>query len=312
MTDQFSEYIKRNAGDLIAAEDWNEMQKKIKEDIANQVQAAKDDVLHGSTPVDHAVNADQFDQKTPQNWIDYLDQRYAPRVHEHEGKLNYQRYFLELETLIAGAGGAAAELQPAVLTHGMHRHPLVEVYALQDLVINNEDGTPVARGPFRLAFAGPEHVADPEASAFITKSWDEVHWGDPINIVKDSLAANMNEAEQKNFLAQFQENFTLGSWLTNLERQLFEPGPAQFHFDVGSIYRTGWVRERLPKKISQLKDDGDWPPRLVYRPLLLNTSGGLTPQDTVLRVDVFHISVDQIELQAHASQPVRLFVLLRA
>ena len=76
-------YIDRNPGDLITAEDWDEVQVKIKEDIANQLKAAKDDVLHGATPVDHAINADKFDNKTPKNWTDELDQRYAAKTHDH-------------------------------------------------------------------------------------------------------------------------------------------------------------------------------------------------------------------------------------
>jgi hypothetical protein len=316
MAEQLTPYIDHQAGDLITADNSRNMQIMIKEDIAKQTQAAKDDVLHGATPVDHAVNADEFDQKTPQNWIDELDQRFAPRVHDHEDHANYQRYLLEVETIIAGG-----ELQPVVLIHEMGRHPLVEVYDLQDLEITDADGNPPTNGPFKLAFAGPEHAADPEASKFITKSWDERHWGDPIDIVKDSLAGNMNEADQKTFMSQLQENFTLTAWLTNLERQFFEPGPAQFHFDVGSIYRTQWVRERLNKKVSQLKDDGEWPPRLVYRPLLLNTSGWPSfnvPTDStplpidILRVDTFHLNLNEIELQVHATRAAHLMVLLRA
>jgi hypothetical protein len=313
MADQLTPYIDRKPGDLITAEDWDDMQKKIKGDIANQIKAAKDDVLHGVTPVDHAVNSDQFDHKTPQNWTDDLDQRYALRVHDHEGAANYQRYFLELESIQAGG----SELPPALLVHGMGRNPVAQIYQLNDLPFADDKGTPITLTPPKcMAFCGPEHVADPEAIQFVTKSWDERHWGDPIDVVKDGLGRYLNAQDQKAFLALFPDHFTLNTWLTNLERQLFEPGPGQFHFDVGSIYRTKWVRDRLSSKISQLKDEGEWPPRFVYRPLLLDTSGLEVPAGgngtPPLRVDVYHLSLNEIELQAHTVATARLMVLLRA
>jgi len=291
---------------MITAEDRNDEQIKIKEDIANQIKAAKDDVLHGATPVDHALNADEFDHKTPQNWLDDLDQRYALHVHDHEGVANYQRYFLELETVLA-----TGKLQPAVLEHGMGRNPVVQIYQLRDdLPLVDDKGINIVGK--QMAFCGPEHVADPEAAKFVTKSWDERHWGDPIDVVKDSLGRYLDAQEQKALMAMFPDHFTLNTWLTNLERQLFEPGPAQFHFDVGSIYRTQWVRDRLNKKISQLKDDGEWPPRFVYRPLLLDTSGLSANGELPLRVDVFHLNLDEIELQADTGNIARLMVLLRS
>src|SRR5687768_3703309 len=42
MSDQPQPYIARNPGDLISAEDWNDLQKKIRADIAKQVKDARD------------------------------------------------------------------------------------------------------------------------------------------------------------------------------------------------------------------------------------------------------------------------------
>ena len=40
MATETTPYIPHNPGDLITAEDWNDVQKKIKEDIAKQIQDA--------------------------------------------------------------------------------------------------------------------------------------------------------------------------------------------------------------------------------------------------------------------------------
>jgi hypothetical protein len=51
-------YIEAHPGELITAQAWNEVQVEIREDIAEEIEAAKEDIRH--TGVDKAKDADEF------------------------------------------------------------------------------------------------------------------------------------------------------------------------------------------------------------------------------------------------------------
>ena len=307
MTEPITPYEDYKPGEIIAAERMDTMQVKIKKDIAEQVgkvQKALDE--HAQAPVDAA----KFGGKTPDEWVDNLDKRYAPLNHDHEGVRRYQRYFLELETVLAGPPN---RLQPAVLIHDMGRNPLTQVYQLLALPI---DPAPAPAGKaFKFCYSGPPHASDPEAANFKTKSWDERHWGDPLDAIIAELARALDPEKQKALMAKFQKNFTLAAWLANLEEYLFEPGPAQYHFDMGDVYQTKWVRDRLGMTAGKLEEQGEWPPRLVYRPALVDTGnevGDSPPIIPPLIVRVFHLNVNEIEIAPVTNLETHLMVVLRS
>lgn len=304
-------YISQDPGDLITAENWNELQVKIKEDIAGQVGQVETALNEfKEAPVD----ADTFDGKTPKEWTSDLDKRYAPLEHIHDGVRRYRRYFLELETVVPSTSpDTPLMLQPAVIMHGMGRHPVVQVYELTELPIAFSRN--ISRS-YQFCFCGPEHHNDPEAMDFKTKSWDERHWGDSIDIdMIEDLARSLEAEEQEAFKAQFKDSFTLNAWLSNLEKAFFEPGPAQYHFDMGDVYRTQWIKDRETKTISELRGGGEWPPRFVYRPILVNfallrpgENGDLEPKF----IHIFHLNLKEVEIAPQIGEELHLMVLLRS
>ena len=306
-TDLYKEF---HAGDLITAEDANKVQSDIKKDIDSKIKAASDAIVKGE--VAQARNAKQFDSMTPDAWKKELMKIFALREHDHEGALSYQRYFLELETVLQGQ---PPRQQPAVIIHNMGRHPIVQVYELLRLP------KPPVTSDDVFAWCGPSH-ADVPQEEFMTQSWDERHWGDPIDDLLQGMARGLEDEKRAALWADFQDNFVLGAWLSNLEKRLFEPGPGQYHFDVGDSFRTSWIKARLKTKVETLKNQGEWPPRFIYRPVLLDRSGQPGPAgepDTPananpprMPVDVFHLNLNEIELQIYSDfKPIRLMVLLR-
>jgi hypothetical protein len=298
MTVRPAPYVEYNPGDLITAESTNEMQVLIKEDILAQVGAvsdALDDFIEGP------INATTFDGRTSTEWQTHFDGRYARLDHSHESVRHYQRYFLELETVIAGPGGND-RLQPAVLIHGMGREPVVQVYALLNLPIEFGDRPGGgARRDFKFCVTGPEHSDDMEAAELKTRSWDERHWGDPFDLIVDSLTRDLPPQEAEAIMRDFQDNFTLNAWITRLQQRLFEPGPAQYHFDAGDVYQTQWVRDRGSRRVSELKETGEWPPRFVYRPVLVNGLQALQRrgdnEDTLEPlVGIAHVNLNEVEI----------------
>jgi len=122
------EYIKRDPGDLITSEDWNEVQVEIKKDIEAKIKSAKEQIK--KTGVERADNADKFDNKTPKGWTDELDERYAAKVHDHKGETVYRRYHKRF----------TKETRSAFLHHELGRFPLVDVYELLPFVLPVSSG----------------------------------------------------------------------------------------------------------------------------------------------------------------------------
>jgi hypothetical protein len=303
MIDDKSAYINGKSGDLITAEIWNKMQIEIKKDInsrVGEVNAALEE--HKKAPVD----ASTFAGKDPEEWTDDLDKRYALLNHNHDGVKSYQRYFLELETVDRG------RLQPAVIEHKMMRHPIVQVYELLDLKMPAPSPTPAGKS-YKFCFCGPEHQPDEPGELFVTKSWDEYHWGDSIVDLIEGIANDLDVKQRKAFKAQFQKNQTLNSWLSNIEKVIFEPGPAQYHFDRGDVYRTQWIRDRANKKVSELDSDGEWPAIFVYHPRLINAKF-LPVNDTTSpeKVGIFHLNSNTVEIAPEGLEEMHLMVILRS
>jgi hypothetical protein len=120
MTDETTPYDPASPGQVITAERYNQMQIDVKEDIHEEVEAAKADIR--KTGVDQAVNADKFEDKAAEQWTADLDQRYAEKIHDHEGQTVYRRYIKEF----SGDPGYGTVL----LKHGLGRYPLIDVYEL--------------------------------------------------------------------------------------------------------------------------------------------------------------------------------------
>lgn len=127
-TTELSPYIGRDPGDLITAEDWNGVQLKIKEDIDDRIDEAKEEIK--TEGVDRATNAEHFNNKSESEFVDGLDDRYAPKVHDHEGMSVYRRYIKEFST--------DPGLDRVILHHDLGRFPLVDVYELLPIQVGDE------------------------------------------------------------------------------------------------------------------------------------------------------------------------------
>lgn len=323
-----SEYIPRKPGDLITAEDWNALQEKIQADIQQQVKKAMEEIIQQG--VSRADNADQFNNQDSAAWIAQLDKRYAAQVHDHKDLKAYQRYFLELETALAGP---SPRLQPAVIEHNMGRTPVVQVYELLELPIQKKNGEAFTDVPNqRFCFCGPE-FADDEANKLVTKAPDERPWGDSLDEVVEELARGIEVSEREALKAKFSDDYTLGAWLDDITRDFFVPGLAPRYFNAGfksPIYKTQWVKDRQKDKVSKLISDGEWrrgvqrstSPRLVYRPRLVNaitltkaaktiTSPGFQAND-VVEIEICHLNMNEVEIwPASITDPMYLMVLLQ-
>ena len=123
MANETTPYISHNPGDLVTAEDWNEVQRQIKEDIAKQIKGA---IQHIST-VPNADNAAKLENKT----ADELSREIVQRaLQELPTRTGYRKLFKRLKVN-----------EEKVIKHGLEACPLVDVYQLEAFeVVCSEDG----------------------------------------------------------------------------------------------------------------------------------------------------------------------------
>lgn len=105
-------YIPHNPGDLITAEDWNDLQIKIKGDIAKQVQEAVENVDN----VPNADNAHKLENQTPEELTNDILERVRQELPKRTG------YRMLFKLLIVG--------EQSVIKHDLCMPPLVDVYQL--------------------------------------------------------------------------------------------------------------------------------------------------------------------------------------
>ena len=116
MSDQSELYIERFPGDLLAAGDWNELQHKIKKDIATQV----GDAVKGVKTVDTAINAEKLGGKTVDDLTKEIVDKALAAI---PAKTNYRMLFKRLEP-----GPTLDKIR--VVDHNLKACPLVDVYQL--------------------------------------------------------------------------------------------------------------------------------------------------------------------------------------
>jgi hypothetical protein len=277
MATETSVYVEAQPGQLITSAAWNEMQKKIKDDIQAQVAKAEQDVIDGG--VKRADDADKFDNKTPKGWTDDLDQRYAPKVHDHEGMANYRRYFRKMDK---------TEETFILLEHGLGRYPLVDVYQLLPILVP----TPIL----------------PQGAATQTKFL--LYYGhEELDLLQTNLTSKrlprrtLGNAWEP-LLAEYQVQYTDDDSLEDLFNDFLDaffklPAADEMDHQV-----TKWIDDHRDKRtVGELKKRGEWddirwvvlPQKIVVGgpPAIQNTDGSM-PQNPL---DVTHLSYNTLAVR---------------
>ncbi len=305
MPDSNNVYIEVHPGDLISSGLFNGMQEKIKEDIQSKIDKAKQEVIDNG--VKRADNADKFDTKSPKDWTDVLDQRYTPRVHDHEGTANYRRYFRRMDT----------ESTLLVLEHGLHRFPLVDVYRLKPIAVPADLQPTPASGtrpatvqeiPFFLYY-GHTELDMLQQSLF-----------DPPRRLPRRVLGTPWELLLTEVGVQYDDDDSLNDVINDFFDAFFK-APAADEMDH---MVSRWIDEhRDNRTIANLKQRDEWDDiRWAVLPRKLGTGqvlgiGGTT--DLVAGIDVIDLSYDTLAIQVPAnvvpkekSQFLDLMILLRS
>lgn len=283
------EYIKRNPGDLITAEDWNEMQAKFKKDIEDKIKSAKEQIKE--TGVDQAGNADKFDNKTPKDWTDEFDQRYAPNVHDHEGQTVYRRYHKRF----------SKDTPTAFLHHKLGRFPLVDIYEL--LPVSAEV---IADDTIEVSDVNPTKF-------FLYYHHEEADkFGLNVKVYREQVPLGIPiEAVLTEYDVEWEDDDTLQDVRNDLWDKLFtQPNDEITHA------LSPWIEKNQRLKISELKNNDEWPDiRLAFRPRKLEFVANV---DTTITGDVIgkqppilvtHVNYDTLLVEFEIPANIRDIVL---
>ena len=309
--DEQQPYIPVKPGDLITAEDLNEIQQHVRADLAANAADDAKNVADLKTMITN-VDAPKFGGKTPDDWTDDLDKRYIRRD-DPQAAGQYRRYFKQLNRKIAGDGGTTS-IEPAVIKHGLCRYPIAEIYELMPLF--SFDTAPDADQQKKLGLPDNWQTVkflvyyaskrDPVSDLLFSESDDRYYWGDPIQLLLEQF--NVHPAMTQSF----------DDLLNDLWGKMFDPGNEQDEFDRDSYgnspYTQNWI-DKNNSTVGDLTKGGQWDNlRLAIRPRLIAT-GGLTvapnadlPQSAPA-AEVFHLS--QNELEIRVPQAAELMVLIR-
>jgi len=277
-------YISHTPGDPITAEDWNSVQVQIKEDIRGQIGKAEDEIRHGV--VDKATDADKFADKSEADWTTELDQRYAAKIHDHEGQSVYRRYIKRF----SGEPG----LDKVLLRHDLGRYPLVDVYEL--LPVND------AKFPnCKILFYYGHEDADPN-DLWVKVIRDRVPLGLPFDEVLGQLGV------------AYEDDDVIEDVLNDMWDAL-----ARDPNDEINHCQTTWVDECCGERrtVAQLKAAGNWDDLyLALRPKkrgLVMTAGQKTAPAVEVAVTEVNYRTLLIETTGFtaASPPLDLMFLLR-
>jgi hypothetical protein len=298
-------YIPRNPGDLVTAEDWNDMQVAVRTDLAANAAADASTAAELRELIAN-VDAPKFGGKTPDEWTDELDQRYIRR--DDPGAMGeYRRYFKQLNRQVIDERTGQQVFEPCVIEHKLCRYPLVEVHELLPVFAHvppsndNRPGAPAGfeNVKFLIYYASKR---DPMAELLTTESSDTYHWGDDFKLL-------LSQFNLKPALTQ-----KLDDLVNDIFGKMFDPGQGQDHFDRDTYSVSEYVQQRMidrDQTVGDLIKGGQWNDlRVAIRPVQIPALAAFPADaDSLRAVQVFHISQNEVEIRV--PQATDIMVILR-
>lgn len=142
MPDINTPYLERTPGDLITAEDWNDMQRRVRKDIGDTTKKAVDQL----TRVQAAGNSDKLEGKSLSEVTDEVIRRAVQEIRSESG---YRQLF---KVLRVG--------EDNIIKHDLHLCPLADLYQLDyfQVVCCEDKDTYPAWTTFYLHHEGEDRV----------------------------------------------------------------------------------------------------------------------------------------------------------
>jgi len=228
-------YIPQNPGDLVTAENWNQVQVDIKQDIGSQIQTAVGNIKS----VDHATNSDELGGQTP----DQLTQSILKQAEEIlPQRTGYMRSFNKLETG-----------KEKILKHGLKGFPLVDVYQLdyfQAICSTGENDNNPVWVNFFLYHTSERTISVKTATGTTIKATIEPSDQQPFRVLFSDMLAL--------YKVQYTDTSSLDDLVTDFWTAFW--GAPNDEFDSDQYCHSPWFEKCCgeQRSVKQLKDRGDW------------------------------------------------------
>ncbi|HEV7377148.1 MAG TPA: hypothetical protein VGN95_20695 [Pyrinomonadaceae bacterium] len=255
MATEFNGYIQRRPGDLLTAEDWNEIQRKIKEDIGKQIKEAVEKINH----VPLADSAHKLDDQTSDELAKAILEQAR---HELPKRTGYRRIF---KRLTLG--------KESIIKHDLGGYPLVDIYSLYpfDVVCSEDDQKNQEQAFFFLYHSSEKRIRFTPVGQTASQGPGveiETSGGTPFRISFADMLAYYNVA--------YRDSSTLEDLETEFwDAFLVEPND---DFDDAERCHSPWFDRCCGERrtVAELKSRGDWD-ELWFK---------VIPRKTVNRTDV--------------------------
>ena len=238
MANNLTPYITRNPGDMVTAEDWNDVQIKIKEDIGDQVQTAIGDIQS----VPHADDADTLQGNSAQALKEEIINAVLNQIPEKTG---YMQVFKRLEY--------EADGEASVIEHNLHAFPIVDVYQLDyfQVACSEDDIRYRTWATFYLYHTSEKRIR------FREETSDTL-----VTVEIEPSDSHFSRTRFSEMLDLYQVEYTDSSSLGNLETEFWDAffGGLNDQFDDAQVCHSPWFDRCCGegRTVGSLKASGDW------------------------------------------------------
>lgn len=278
MANDVSPYIPRSPGDLLTAEDWNDIQLKIKKDIGDRVSEAVKKIDR----VPNADNADKLEQKTSDELTEEILKKVFQQLPLHTG---YKRLFKRLKTG-----------EEKVIKHDLGACPLVDIYQLEyfDVVCSEDDEKHKEKVNLFLYHSGEKRIRFTPPGGAAESVEIEPTNGTPYRIAFSDLLALYN--------VQYTDSSSLGDLETEFWDAFFADPNDSFSDD--QYCHSPWFDRCCGEKrsVRDLKQRGDWDEiwlKVVTRKTVNYTVPAVpnTPTEAPTQLQVVHFDLDTLGIK---------------
>jgi len=256
MSDETKPYIPHNPGDLVTAEDWNEVQKKIKEDIAAQTKKAVDSIEH----VPNADNASKLENKTSDELAQEIIKRALQEIAAHTG------YLMLFRRLKKG--------DEKIVKHNLRNAPLVDVYQLEyfPVVCSKDEEKEDEWVNFYLYHTSEKRIKNPKVNDKSGPATIEIEPANAPAVFKVALKEMLDR-----FHVKYSDDSSLGDLIVEFWKALFKDPNDEF--DEDQYCHSPWFDKCCgdERTVGDLKKKGEWDD-IWFKMIPRKTINFLTPQ----------------------------------
>jgi hypothetical protein len=267
MATEFNAYIPRNPGDLLTAEDWNDVQRRIKEDIAQQIRDEVAKIKH----VAQSDSAHKLDDKTADELAKSILEQARQELPKRTG---YSRIFKRLEL------GAET-----VIKHELGGYPLVDIYALHpfDVVCSEDDQKNQEQAYFFLYHQSERRIR-------FTPVGKEASPGPGIEIEPSGGASGTPfRIAFADMLVYYNVQYNDSSTLEDLETEFWDAflKDPNDQFDDAERCHSPWFDRNSGERrtVGELKSRGDWD-EIWFKVVPRKTINALTGNELRQKIDI--------------------------